>query len=93
MIALLHVTCILSINHSILNIIPGLQLTNGQMTFSQAPTINALGAGLILGDAISPNNDMQLLFLDSNALTIAEGQLAYKNLDRYNSDIQLCNSH
>ena len=44
LLAFQDATSMLSINHSTLDITPGLQLTGGQLNFSKAPTINALGA-------------------------------------------------
>ena len=72
-------------------IVPGLWLTNGQIVFSQAPTIYALGQGLTLGDDLTliGTNDTQMLFLDASTLNIAEGQLNYKNLDPNQNDTQI----
>ena len=86
-------TSALAVRHATFYITPGLQLTKGQLNFSNAPTIYALGAGLTLGDEITSSDDVQLIFLDSSTLTLAEGQINYKNLDPNQSDIQLWNSN
>ena len=82
-----------ALRHSIFTIVPGLELTKGQLIFSQAPTINAFGTGLTLGDVTTTANDVQMLFPDSSTLTIAAGQLNYKNVDPNQTDIQIWNNN
>ena len=80
-----------SMKHSVLNIVPGLQLTKGVISFSNAPTIYAYGNGLTFGDEITSDDDMQLIFSDTSNLTIAAGTVIYKNLN-FNA-IQMWNSN
>ncbi len=70
----------LSLKHTNLYIVPGLQLIKGQLLISQAPSIYALGSGLTCGDATTSDNDLHLIFNDSSTLTLAEGLLNYMNL-------------
>lgn len=84
-------TSALALRHVQFYAIPGLELTKGQLAFSQAPTLYALGNGLTLGDDVTTTSDMQMLFLDNSTLTLAQGQLIYKNLD--SNSIQLWNSN
>ena len=71
----------LALNHSILYIAPGLNLTKGQLTFSQQPSIYALGSGMTLGneDISGGLADMQLIFLDTSFTYIQDGSLNYQN--------------
>ena len=50
-----------------------------------------MGEGSTLGDEVTGSSDMQLVFLDNSTLTIAAGQLNYKNLD--SGAIQLWNEN
>jgi acetyltransferase-like isoleucine patch superfamily enzyme len=84
-------TSVLALRHIQFYAIPGLELTKGQLAFSQAPTLYALGNGITLGDDVTTTSDMHMVFLDNSTLTLAQGQLIYKNLD--SNAIQLWNAN
>ena len=63
---------------SVLYLMPGLRLTNGQLLIKDDVSIYAFGEGLTLGDQTGAN-DMAIIFSNRYILDLVKGTLSYKN--------------